>query len=87
MTGILIYQMVLKCKLKTQVSVYVPTARGRTGARSKCGRLSVTEIDIDGVRKREKGVCCNKGFSRPRHLQGKECNHWPNQTSLGISSL
>ena len=18
----------------------------------------------------------NKGFSRPRHLQGKECNHW-----------
>ena len=29
----------------------------------------------------------NKGFSRPRHLQGKKVHNWPVQTSLEFSSL
>ena len=33
------------------------------------------------------GPLSNKGFSRPRHLEGKECNHLLSRTSLGISSL
>ena len=31
----------------------------------------------------------NKGFSRPRHPQGKEsqCDHWPSRTSMGFPLL
>ena len=30
---------------------------------------------------------CNKRFSIPRHVQGKQCDYWPSQTSLQVSSL
>ena len=32
-------------------------------------------------------LVCNKGDSRPRHLQGKGCKHWSGWTNLGYVPL